>query len=78
MLTDVIGDEMVQLHMLETLRIIVNTANAEYLDDTTHWNILQFCCLNLAKSGKGLLLCVEYSLLSLYEFVMIVLRPYDA
>jgi len=44
---------MVQLHMLETLRILVNTANAEYLDDATHWNILHFCCLNLAKTGKG-------------------------
>lgn len=51
-LTDVVGDEMVQLHMLETLRVIVNTANVEYVDDSTHWNILHFCCLNLAKTGE--------------------------
>jgi len=43
---------MVQLHMLETLRIIVNTANSEFLNDATQWHILYFCCLNLTKAGK--------------------------
>ncbi len=66
---------MVQLHMLETLRIIVNTANSEFLNDATQWHILHFCCLNLTKAGKHktpfstLNLCCV-SLLS-YLFVLI-------
>lgn len=43
---------MVQLHMLETLRIIVNTANSEFLSDATQWHILHFCCLNLTRAGE--------------------------
>jgi hypothetical protein len=50
--TDIAGDEVVQMQLLETLRCLVNCPAAAYLSDHTQWNIIEFCCFTLSKTGK--------------------------
>ena len=50
--TDITGDELVQLQMVETLRSILTCSVSYYLSDQTQWSIVEFCCHTLAKTGS--------------------------
>lgn len=49
--TDVAGDELVQVQLIETLRCLVGSSAAPLLNEQTQWQIIEFCCLTVAKTG---------------------------
>lgn len=49
--TDTAGDELVHLHIIETLRIVMISSPASSLSDASQWKILQFCLVAALKSG---------------------------
>jgi hypothetical protein len=49
--TDIGGDELVQVQLIETLRCLLASPAAALLNDQTQWQIIEFCCLTISKTG---------------------------
>lgn len=74
--TDTAGDELVHLHIIETLRIVMVSSAAGSLADSAQWKIMQFCIAAALKSGGsgGSMIVYQAAERTVYDCISTLLR----